>query len=376
MNRKIGYIVSILVAFLLCFGLVNHVSKHKISLPLFVSEVVLWFESLFDESVKTVTPPLIDSELKPNVQQKQQYLHIEAGKAPVCRDVSLGKVGYKKVGGIYTWTDTKGIQHFSDRAPEKGDYKLLNYAGEKVLDYFSLTLNTESLPYDFHQSLSLKLSKLFVLYGKLLDTSSLKKVDIDLQIVTDELVFRRIQKEHNMAVANQSDGFYSHRSNKAYLLYKSDHRAMQTAIHEATHAINRAVIGYSAKWVNEGLAEYSETISVMGQIAQVSPSENWTQGNSINVTLLPLSVLFSAKNEMWSGKLRQRLYATSWAFIYYMMENKHRRNMLARLINTEQKNVCNVVTNDKVAELLGAPIKQLQKDFVNWSKTKLRSQQI
>ncbi|MEO2281581.1 hypothetical protein [Pseudoalteromonas pernae] len=104
-----------------------------------------------------------------------------------------------------------------------------------------------SYPYDFNQKLSLKLNKLFGLYGKILDVSSLKKVDINLQVVADKFAFQQIQQAHNMAIGNQSNGFYSHGSNKAYLLYTDDKQTMQTAVHEATHAINRAIIGYSPK---------------------------------------------------------------------------------------------------------------------------------
>lgn len=283
---------------------------------------------------------------------------------------------YKKVGEVYTWTDENGTPHFSDTPPDKGDYSQLNYAGEKVLDYFLLDLNTESLPYDFNQKLTVKLNKLFRFYGKLLDTSSLKKVDINLQVVANKATYQSIQKAHNMAVGNQSNGFYSHASNKAYLLYTNDQLAMQTAIHEATHAINRAVIGYSPKWLNEGLAEYSESIRVFSKTANVYPNQNWTRNGIISEKLLPLEVLFSTESKDWNGQLRKRLYATSWAFIYFMMEESNRMAMIARVINAEQVNLCDTVKKHSLEELFGTTINQLQRQFSNWSKGKLRAQSI
>jgi len=361
---------------LISFGAANYFSKNSVSLPTLVNQAIHWFESLFDEELELSIAHIPSTTNSSKAKPKQQYQHVEVGKAPVCRDTSLGNVKYKKVGEVYTWTDEKGTPHFSDTPPDKGDYNQLNYAGEKVLDYFSLDLNTESLPYDFNQKLTVKLNKLFDLYGKLLDTSSLKKVDINLQVVANKATYQNIQKAHRMAIENQSNGFYSHASNKAYLMYTNDQQAMQTAIHEATHAINRAIIGYSSKWLNEGLAEYSETISVSGKVAQIYPNKNWTNKGIINEKLLPLEALFSAKTDEWNGQLRHRLYATSWAFIYFMMEQPNTKAMLVRLINTEQQNVCDVLQTNKIESLFGTPIKQLQKHFTNWSKAKLKHQVI
>ncbi len=335
-----------------------------------------WFESLFEQEPMLTDDSLLHKETVKEQARPNNYQHIEVGKIPVCINTSLGNVKYKKIGEVYTWTDENGTPHFSDTPPEKGDYAQLSYAGDKVLDYFLLDLNTESLPYDFNQKLTVKLNKLFGLYGKLLDISSLKKVDINLQVVANKATYQNIQKAHDMAIGNQSNGFYSYGSNKAYLLYTNDQQAMQTAVHEATHAINRAIIGYSPKWLNEGLAEYSETINVSANAANVYPNNNWTSNGMINEKLLPLDVLFSAESKEWNGQLRKRLYATSWAFIYFMMEQHGRRSALARLINTEQVNVCDVVKKDSLENFFGLPIRQLQKQFSKWSLGKLRAQVI
>ena len=368
--------VITLVAFLISFGAANYFSKNSVSLPELVNQTIHWFESLFDEEPELSTTQIPPTTNGATAKSKQQYLHVEVGNAPICRDTSLGNVKYKKVGNVYTWTDENGTPHFSDTPPDKFDYRQLNYAGEKVLDHFSLDLNTESLPYDFNQKLTVKLNKLFALYGKLLDTSSLKKVDINLQVVANKASYQNIQKAHNVAIGNQSNGFYSHASNKAYLLYTNDQQAMQTAIHEATHAINRAIIGYSHKWLNEGLAEYSEGIRVSGQVANIDPNDSWTRNGRISEKILPLEHLLSANSKEWNGKLRQRLYASSWAFIYFMMENTNRKTMLAKVINAEQRNICDVIEKQNLEDIFGMSFHRLQTEFSKWTKTKIRSQSL
>lgn len=376
MKRKLSIVFLVIAAFIASFGLAQYLDKNRLQLPMLLIQSMYWFESLFEQEPMLTDDSLLHKETVKEQARPNNYQHIEVGKIPVCINTSLGNVKYKKIGEVYTWTDENGTPHFSDTPPEKGDYAQLSYAGDKVLDYFLLDLNTESLPYDFNQKLTVKLNKLFGLYGKLLDISSLKKVDINLQVVANKATYQNIQKAHDMAIGNQSNGFYSYGSNKAYLLYTNDQQAMQTAVHEATHAINRAIIGYSPKWLNEGLAEYSETINVSANAANVYPNNNWTSNGMINEKLLPLDVLFSAESKEWNGQLRKRLYATSWAFIYFMMEQHGRRSALARLINTEQVNVCDVVKKDSLENFFGLPIRQLQKQFSKWSLGKLRAQVI
>jgi hypothetical protein len=374
-----------IVAFVGSFLLANHFSDKKIDLPSKMAQSIRWFESLFldDPELELRTIQNLKNQTagsEPNEKlgedAEQNYSHAEVGSRSACVDTSLGELKYKKVGDIYTWTDKNDVYHVSDKTPTEGKFELLDYAGEKVFDYFTLDLNTESLPYDFNQKLTAKLNKLFELYGKLLDSSALKKVDINLRVYQSKIAFQQIKKQHNMPSGNESDGFYSHSNNQAYLLFKNNERTMETAAHEATHAINRAIIGYTPRWLNEGLAEYSENIQVVGKPATIYPDKSWTNKNFISAHLLPLSTLLSAKNSQWNTGIRQQLYATSWAFVYFMMEHPHRKSILARLIKSEQQNLCNTIDKDKIEQQLDIPLNMLQKQFTNWSKSKVRRQSI
>lgn len=365
-----------MLAFVGSFFLASYLSEHSISLHAQVNKSIHWVESLFGEEPEISGPPINTGQAIATVKPKKQYQHVEVGNARVCEDTSLGEVKYKKIGEVYTWVDDRGIANFSSTPPEKGDFKLLNYAGEKVFDYFTLDLNTESLPYDFNQKLTLKLNKLFELYGQLLDRSSLKKVDINLRIYVSKIAFNQIKAKHNMPISDNTPGFYTHATNQAHLLLTDNAATMRTSIHEATHAINRGIIGYSPNWLNEGLAEYSEYIEVEGQNSKALPNKNWTSNNRISEKLVPLHILLTATNSNWDSKLRSRLYATSWAFIYFMMDNPQRKGMLASIIKREQQNLCDVSEHQQVEKVIGMPVKGLQKQFNNWTRLKLKAHNI
>lgn len=367
------------------FQLANHFADHKQELSPQITQSMRWIESLFLDNKQLELQSIPNQDNKPidlnlstqlSSNEQESYSHMEVGRLPVCVDTSLGEVKYKKVGNIYTWTDENDVYHVSDKAPIDRDFEIFDYAGEKVFDYFNLNLNTESLPYDFNQKLTVKLNKLFELYGKLLDRGALKKVDINLRVIHSNIAYQQIKKQHNMSVGNKSNGFYSHSNNQAYLLFIDNEQTMKTAAHEATHAINRAIIGYTPRWLNEGLAEYSENINVIGNSASVYPDQSWTKKGYISTPLLPLSTLFSVKNSDWDSKIRQQLYATSWAFTFFIMGHPHRKSILARLIKSEQQNLCNTIDKDNIEQQLDIPLNMLQKQFTNWSKLKVRRQSI
>lgn len=385
MIRKLLFIVLTSLGFAGSFFLANHFTNKSIDLPPQITQSMRWFESLFLDVEEFEISTIENLENKmvlsaPAVQlvddEEQPNSHMEVGNRHNCIDTSIGKLKYKKVGNIYTWTDENDVYHVSDKAPEDGQFKLFNYAGAKVFDYFTLDLNTENLPYDFNQKLNVKLNKLFKLYGQLLDSSSLNKVDIKLKVYQSKTAFQQVKKQHNMPSGNNANGFYSHSNNQAYLLFTNNERTMKTAAHEATHAINRAIIGYTPRWLNEGLAEYSEYIQIVGNSATVFPNEDWTNKYFMSVPLLSLSTLFSANDNQWNSTIRQQFYATSWAFVYFMMEHPQRKSILAKIIKSEQQNLCNIIGREKVEQQLDAPLNVLQKQFSSWSKIKLRRQSI
>jgi hypothetical protein len=385
LKTKLLFILLIGTAFVGSFFLADHFDRNSLYLPKQVSQGLRWVELLFADlevlakfNSGSLNNPKI--KLEPTVtlsrEDEQQYSHVEVGRKPVCKDTSLGRIKYKKVGDIYTWTDKNDVYHLSDKPPVEGNFKLFNYAGKKVFDYFSLDLNTENLPYDFNEKLTVKLNTLFEVYGELLDVSLLKKVDIKLRIYASKQAFNEVKTENHMPINDNTSGFYSHATNQAHLLLTNHEATMRTATHEATHAINRGIIGYSPKWLNEGLAEYSEYIDVKGMNAHVYPNKDWTRNGLMSEKLLPLNTLFNANDNLWNSSQRQRLYATSWAFIYFMMENPHRKSMLAKVIRNEQKNICDV-TDDKNIELeIGLSMDILQKQFSGWSRLRFNVQSL
>lgn len=115
---------------------------------------------------------------------------------------------------------------------------------------------------------------------------------------------------------------------------------------------------------------------VKGKLAYVSPNKYWTRKGRILDQPLPLSTLFSASSEQWNSDLRQRLYSTSWTFIYFMMENPKRKRVLAKIIKREQQSLCDVISEEAIKQELGVSLNRLQKQFSRWKVFKLKTHSI
>jgi hypothetical protein len=379
--KKILIGIFIILTFVSSFLLASYFNDYGVNLHAQLNKSKDWLESLLSDNEQSPKPQTNKKPIKTvqplrKIEIIEYYQHSEIEYSGHCKDTSLGEIKYKKIGEIYTWTDEKEIVHFSSTPPQKGDFELLSYAKEKVFDYFTLDLNTENLPYDFNEKLTLKLNKLFEIYGQLITHTSLKKVDINLRVYASLNSFNQVKINHNMPISDNTPGFYSHASNQAHLVFTNYAATMRTATHEATHAINRGIIGYSPKWLNEGLAEYSEYITVTAAGAKIYPNETWVKKQQLSELVLPLQVLLSANYKDWNSELVTRFYATSWAFIYFMMDHKQRKEMLATIIKNEQENLCDVADIAQIEKVIGMPIRILQEQFNQWIKLKLKAHTI
>ena len=78
-------------------------------------------------------------------------------------------------------------------------------------------------------------------------------------------------------------------------------RLLEVLTHEASHAIMRHQIGRVPAWINEGLAEYFESMHVFGQTVVVHPNRHWaeTVNHRVRSGLLPLGDYLSMPRDQW-----------------------------------------------------------------------------
>lgn len=280
-----------------------------------------------------------------------------------CKDWSQGEITFKQANGIYTWRDASGQQHFSNVKPVNIAVTEHDFKGAAILDSFSLSMSGDDMPQEFTNKVQGKMSLIFSLYSGLIGQENIRKTTLNLRFVSSRTLFNRLYNKTNLSAGNSAIGFYRGGNNQSTILVSSVEQASHTAIHESIHALNRSVIGYMPRWLNEGLAEYGENIDVTLQLGIIKP--NFSR-RSYRQKILPLNTLFNADGQQWASSQRSDLYNTSSAFIYFMMDDAQRKKRLGKLLRLESESLCSQLLQSKIIEQLGQTLPALQQAFSRW----------
>ena len=338
-----------------------------------IGEVKRIYSSL---SSQVTTEPLATKQLKNVSTATLQNVsvsadnHLSQANNTRCVDVSLGKVKYKRSGDIFTWTDSDGVPHFSDKKP---DFAVATYDTGFIepLDYFDLTLNTPNLPSSFNQELRIKLNTVFKVYGQIIGVHALKKVKLNLTVLPTRGTYEAAIKQRSADPTNTA-GMYFHASNSAFIHYDNAHSAMRTAVHEAVHAINKAVLGYTPRWFNEGFAEYFELTKNNMQTAIVEPNSSWTKNNNITKSVFLIDSLVGL-DDSWKKSDTSKLYASSWAAIYFLMDTQAGRSLLKNIMLAEQEFLCNKLSEKQLKTMMYKQFPNLNREYSQRLKKPLKA---
>ena len=158
-------------------------------------------------------------------------------------------------------------------------------------------------------------------------------------------------------------GFYRMRSNEAVVLYTPAYRdsALASAFHEISHLVTAWYLGASPPWLNEGIAEYFETMYFENDSLADGPVDNPPFGNApvenryskniqaaaararfnrsqAHLDLLraqgpvPLGELMAITGRDWTAAAAHRRYASAWSLIAFLMDSSAGRETLTALV--------------------------------------------
>lgn len=285
-----------------------------------------------------------------------------------CIATPLDKITIKKKSRIYRWTDDAGKVHFSDSQFNDAATQQVNLKLRKELEYFSLKLSGDEQPTLFSDELSTRITKVYQLLSNMIPRQKLGKVTVDLKMFENHAEYDRYSRFFSKNLGHQADGYYIMRYNQAVVYKRNDEHAGQVALHESTHVINAGIFGYIPRWLDEGLAEYMENMTVTGQSAQIQPNASWIKNSRIKVNrMVSFNELFSAKRHAWNGSKQHSYYATSWALIYFLMSSEEGTHWLGSLLTEKAGKRCErTITLDYIDDFYPGGLYNLQQQFNRW----------
>lgn len=275
----------------------------------------------------------------------------------------------------YTWTDEDGGVHFSSEDPGLADVETFDSSLRSELNYFNLNIEFKggsSVSY-LENRLSAQLKSMYKILAGLLDEDNLKQVDLNLVIYPDRTSYLKYATKSGGANMATSGGFYSSAKNEAVTYqYANDENTFATARHEGLHVILQGILGNSPNWLNEGLAEYFERMTMKSQYQLVDLDYGWLQKSAQSLNNgypAKLSDYLLLQDKEWRANNNNDNvhYALGWSFVYFLLSTPEGKNSLSTIMNTSAEYPCDFIDTPALFDQsYPNGFSQLQTDFVKW----------
>ncbi|MEX2366845.1 MAG: DUF1570 domain-containing protein, partial [Pseudohongiellaceae bacterium] len=170
---------------------------------------------------------------------------------------------------------------------------------------------------------------------------------------------------------DNTGGYYSSGNNTAVTYrYAEDEMTLAVARHEAVHVILYGMLGITPMWLNEGLAEYFEQLSISSQYSRIDSNERWLAMARAAVDggyPARFRDFLSLSNKQWNAEFVESNYALAGSFVYFLMESRQGRTALSAIMGELAKNYCRSVNSVGIFEQrYPGGLVQLRRDFYDW----------
>ncbi len=260
--------------------------------------------------------------------------------AVVCtRPVSGRRAGITGA-ALYQWVDEAGQTHVSDTPPRSYIPTVLDVSGRERDFTYEILSGGEKLPAQFEMHVRAGAKRIYDTWHFFLGEQRLRQAHIRLQLIGDAERYAAVQAQA-WPDSMPTVGFYSPLQNTAYVGFDAQRpgEALRTAFHETSHLVTANLLGPTPPWLNEGLAEYFETMRVRGQAARFHLNRAHLQLLRRN-GVPALDALLSKDRESWHTRRRARNYAAAWSLVHFLMQDNAGRYALKELIEQIHANFC------------------------------------
>ncbi len=327
-----------------------------VGLYLSLPDIEAWLKK--DQAVELIKPV----RKKLNISAVRYESPREVLAAVKCRGPNFVSAPKKKQ-AIYKWVDANGKTHFSDQAIHASAETVKEKLGSPQRFVLSITDQSNATPLDFRDQLEVRIRKNYSVVNELLPSEMVKDANVQLWMFKSRQHYEQFRRKHAPGLDGPSNGFHSGKDNIAAVFYKNDEQSMRTAIHEAAHVVNLAVLGNTPRWLNEGLAEYLERMKVYGQTVEIEPNKGWFR--RLRETPMSVNQLLSSTRDDWESEQRQSLYAHSWAFVFYLLSEPETKAVLKKYLNETAKTPCETLNFARFVKTYG-DLRRLNAGFSGW----------
>jgi len=244
---------------------------------------------------------------------------------------------------IYHWQDLNGQPHMSDKPP-KSNYTKLKIKNLYVKNFFNLSIDSTQakLPAFTNDHIQAGVSKIYTTLTNVLKIAELRKIQLKLKFISDKDTFQRYRQEVAPNLSAKTTGFYSSQNNESVIwAIGNKQHISRVSLHESTHAIVAAMFSGAPIWLNEGLAEFFETMLITANTTHTF-AINHAHLKLLRTSHLPaLTPHFSQSRKQWYQESNTSLnYAIDWSITFYLMSSSNGRDFLRYMLDKLAVDYC------------------------------------
>ena len=271
--------------------------------------------------------------------------HAAISPATAVRANCLAQASPAKESGslaIHRWTDSHGIIHFSDTAPQGAVQ-----AHRRIEVEGAPPVRVEARGYDVNlpEALAQRAVADALAIQRIL-RDSLDVEDDGVSVLQIEFIASpaAFAERTGNTGASQAAGSYSMRDHTIRVLMQPDAELnFRILRHEITHALIHERVGVLPTALNEGLAGFFENLRVSGMGGQVIPAHEMRGATALLPSGDPAAALislFAHADRMFYGPGQEARYAQAFALIAQLMGSEDGRSALAAVLRAQRQAPC------------------------------------
>lgn len=200
------------------------------------------------------------------------------------------------------------------------------------------------------------------LYASLPDRA-LPVMLINISVISEQQAFQNYLSKMAPELKTTT-AFYSAENNQIVVFWNGDQQQVYGFIrHEVTHFMINSLYPFLPLWLNEGLAEYFESIDANG----LPQANDYWLMTLREKKVMSLSLFLRLPTQHWRAKDQKRMYAMAWSLVFYMMSTPSTRALLVAVLQRSAVlNTDSELTHTFIDRHYAGGVTALNSDWLAW----------
>lgn len=286
-------------------------------------------------------------------------------------------VRYKPKEELYSWKDENGRIIFSDKTPNRisetgvaSDFKRHEYTLPDQYFDINIDLKAGGTFGQLKNQLEVSLRNIYLIMSYLIGKDRLRLSTVNLRIYGTESHYHAFRQSVAPLLNENNAGFYLGDQKLAVTYnHQNPKQTISVSLHEAFHVLAHELFVNTPTWLNEGLAQYFETMTVMDKVATIHPQDYSARlaHEVLTTGRMSLRKLVNMEPDEFYGSDQSPNYASAWSLASYLMVTQKGRQFLSDYMQYMFDHYCHQLPGLQLVEYFyPGGLKSLESEWYRW----------